>query len=426
MSDAKRQVLEMLDQKKISEQDAARLLEALGEEALVSVEEAQAEQAAAAAKEAPPAAEIPTWEIPAGDWKEKLGMAVEKASEVLDAEGRALEEGLGAMGEALENSVDKAVKTVTEFFEEPENPPVRETGWSPVWEACPQPGPNAIAYTESFAMEKLEKLIVSWVNGPVELRSWEGEAVRVTEYTSRPLNENQRLWRRASSNCLEIRWIQGKFSFSALTMPQKHLIVELPEHLAGSIEKAKISSVSGNIYWNGLGGEELSLSTVSGGVFAEGMQGEDIHLESVSGRIRGKGLSVEDLTVTTTSGQVELEGVEAENLRAETVSGELEVFGNAEGFKLNTVSGAQHLRVSQCPEKAEFQTVSGKIQFDLPENVGFTAKYNSFSGRFRSDFPLTGDLDSKKGKAVYASGDASFSFSSTSGSMSICKVEERL
>lgn len=418
MSDAKRKILEMLEQEQITQQDAARLLEALGEvegepsEPLVSEDMAcfapQAEQK----------------EAPAINWKEKLGAAVGRASEVLDAEGRALEESLGAMGEAIESSVNKAVRTVAGIFEGSERPTIQEGAWSPISEACPQPGPNAIAYTESFAMEELEKLLISWVNGPVELRPWEGDLVRVTEYTSRPLNENQRLWRRVSSSCLEIRWIQEKFSFSALTMPQKHLVVELPENLASSIEKSKVSSVSGNIYANGLAGEELSFSTVSGGVFTESVQGEEVHLESVSGRIWGRDVSVEELTVNTTSGGVELEGVAAEELKAETVSGKLNVSGNAEGFKLKTVSGALHLRVSQCPEEAEFQTVSGKIQFDLPENEGFTVKYNSFSGRFSSAFPLSGSLDSKKGKGIYASGDASFSFNSTSGSMSICKIEE--
>ena len=58
----------------------------------------------------------------------------------------------------------------------------------------------------------------------------------------------------------------------------------------------------------------------------------------------------------------------------------------------------------------------------LPENEGFTARYSTMSGGFRTDFPVSG-LGGKKGQAVYGSGKTQLEFSSTSGSISVKKAE---
>ena len=73
-------------------------------------------------------------------------------------------------------------------------------------------------------------------------------------------------------------------------------------------------------------------------------------------------------------------------------------------------------------DRAELKTTSGKISLRLPENQGFTAKYSSMSGNFTTDFPVRGDVGGRKGKAIFASGDAEYTLNTMSGSMEIRQV----
>ena len=77
----------------------------------------------------------------------------------------------------------------------------------------------------------ISRLRVNWVNGPVEVRPWEGDTLRLTEYSPRPLKEEERLSLREENGCLTVQWTQKPaifLGFRPLTL-QKHLVVELPQ-----------------------------------------------------------------------------------------------------------------------------------------------------------------------------------------------------
>ena len=105
---------------------------------------------------------------------------------------------------------------------------------------------------------------------------------------------------------------------------------------------------------------------------------------------------------TTTAGKLELWGVAAQRRRAETGAGALTAGGNGEELSLSTVSGQLSLQVGQHPRQVKLNTVSGRIYAGLPEGEpGFTVEYSSMSGAFSSQFPLSGELGKRKGRAVY-------------------------
>lgn len=135
-----------------------------------------------------------------------------------------------------------------------------------------------------------------------------------------------------------------------------------------------------------------------------------------------EGASVGELRVETISGEQRILEFAAQYFKGETVSGALTAIGNGEELKLSTVSGPLTVQVGQHPRKVKLETVSGPVEAVLPEGEpGFTVEYSSLSGRFSSQFPLTGKLGKREGSAVYGSGGTQLHLETVSGSMGLCK-----
>lgn len=387
MSEERRRILEMLNAGKITPEDAARLLEALGEEPKAPAGQSASEPAEKT------------------DWisvMESLGEGV----------GKAVQEAIQAASPTLETlsaEVDSAVQEACQAFQESALADIVRPQEVP--QAQPLPlEENAYPYPERGPVSGLR---IEWVNGPVEVRAWEGEFLRVAEYASHPLKAGEQLELVEEKGQLRIRWTREK-TFRGKMFLKKHLVVEVPQGVR--LEEVRVENVSGPTYLSGIGGDSMRVNTVSGLVECGGLQGENLRVESVSGHVELREVSARELRVSNTSGRVFLHGFGAECLRAETVSGSLSAWGNGENLRLSTVSGPLSLQVGQYPKQGRLHTVSGPMEVALPQGEpGFTAEYSSISGGFSSQFPLTGDLGKRKGRAVYLSGGAMLRMDTVSG-----------
>lgn len=397
MSEEKRRILEMLEAGKITQEDAARLLDALG---------AECEEPSPAPEESAGKENGKT------DWAEvleNLGAGVDKAvQEALQAAAPSLE----SLGAGVDATVKQALNvlkhsTVAESFRTPVNPedtplPLEENAYP-----APVGGP-------------VNSLRVEWVNGPVEIRPWDGETIRVAEYAARPLEERERMELQEENGCLRIRWNREK-TFRGKIFLQKHLVVELPRN--ATLGEVRIDNVSGGTYLSTTQGDTMRLTTVSGPVMCWNSRGETLRIESVSGGVSLYGVSSRELRISGTSGKVNLEGFAAEQLRVETVSGAITAQGNGEDLNLSTISGALTLQVEQYPKKVKLNSVSGRVTMLLPqEDLGFALEYSSISGGFSTQFPLTGELGKRKGKVVYGQGGAKFRMDTVSGRIELRKL----
>ncbi len=282
---------------------------------------------------------------------------------------------------------------------------------------CP-PKPSGIPHGESAAPEELKALILSWISGPVELRCFEGEKVQVTEYSSRPLTQEEQMEVILREGTLEIRWCrQEALPFFGHKVPEKHLVIELPQSLSKSLKRISCSLVSGNFYSRGISAGNMEIRTVSGKIYGEDLSGERIQLRSVSGKVLGSGLRARALEASSTSGKTAISGFEAGSLCVHTVSGKIELRGNSETFDLRSTSGTIELDALCCPREGKFHTVSGKIRTAFPENEGFLVKYHTSSGRFESQYPIAGELGRKKGEGTYRLGGAQFHYHTASGAI---------
>ncbi len=381
MNDEKRQILEMVGEGKISQEEALRLLEALGDE-----------------PEAPPAPEPPIEPEVLPRQDDIWGEVEEAAREVGQVISQTAAVAMDAVSEGLKGAVQKI------------------PGVSPWWDSAPG-AEEPMPYTCQDGPLPVDKLDVEWVNGPVEIEPWEGNYVNVTEYSQRALDEGQRLELIVTDGgTMRIRWTRDKGFWKGLRL-SKFLLIQVPAGL--SLEKVKVSNVSGGIKAQGLAGGKWDLNTTSGRIEAAGIRAEKLKLVSVSGAVHAENIQAEDLRLSTTSGRIEALGFGAGNAKINSVSGTVEAYGNGESLKIKTVSGAIELQTQQPPASVRLETMSGRITLALPPDSGFTAEYESMSGAFTTGFPVSGDLGNKSGKAICGDGQIDISMNTLSGKMEI-------
>lgn len=280
-------------------------------------------------------------------------------------------------------------------------------------------GGSQYVYTWDPAEREVSGLKVEWVNGAVELVPGDGDVIRVSERSSRDLESGEKLSLSMKNGVLKIQWKRGFFPFSFFTDNlYKDLTVQVPRSVAGELSSLSCSTASGDVQASGFTAESFDFSTASGLMTLSDLSGADGKFSTVSGRLElERGSFSGDLEVSTTSGETELTGVSAQKAELSTVSGKIGYTGSAEEFHASSVSAPIRGELESRPVLAEMSAVSGDLALVLPENPGFEAEYSSVSGGFSCDFPVEGSSD----RVRYGDGGARFSFSTTSGGISILK-----
>lgn len=488
MSEGKRQVLEMLEQGKITQEDAARLLDALGE----TGEEPPAPQEGGNGEsggEQPENALAPV-EAPSAPGGEKVKQPEGNLSRtVRDIVSGAVDMAKQAVKEArimldgVEISYPVTGSDDLVINMEPPTPPTSPTPPAPPEPPAPpaaeEPGEYNCRSEGTFLTGPVSSLRISWLCGPVEIRPWGGDSPRITEYSSRPLAEEERLWFSYDDGEMKIRWtkdsVDGKEGWPSVTSGikrwfsgvslglSKRLVVELPQSTdcleilkigsaAGAVTVADLpmaledvridtasgavtllnlhgetvhgNTASGAISVRSLVGEEVELHTASGSIELENLTPETLKASSASGAVAARNICGDTLVVSSVSGRLTAENIVGEDVKLSTVSGALRAVGKGESVKANTVSGALEMQMAEMPEDIVLSTVSGAVDLTLPENTGdgFTVNYQTHSGSFESEFPLSGKLDKKSGDACFGDGETEIHITTMSGGIRILKA----
>ncbi len=522
MSNEKRRVLEMLEQGKITEQDAARLLDALGESGELpgtppaqsltlvpaadmesAAEEAarKAEQVESAAEEAARKAEqmesAAEMEGPRQEPKEGVpnltlypegddGLADEISRTVEDTIEQAqkkLGNDWNAIGERINEAVTGKMNAI--FNGMPPTPPAPPAPPAPEAENLAELTEPGTPYQWNIGSGELNSLSIDWVSGQVEIAQGDSNKVVVTEYSKRPLNEDERMHITFEDGEMHIRWCEKRktwgFHRNFLTVKSKKLVVELPggqdgmeevrvntasasvsiAQIAACLDELEVTTASGSVSVSEAHGDDLrlhtasgsiklensrfddaSLKSASGSIWAEGVKADDFDAHSASGSVQTGSITADDFHAATASGSVSVENVTADDLTASTASGGLKVqnfttddanlktvsgslyaSGMADDLHAETVSGGLELHLGGKADQVDLHTISGRIQLYLPETAGgFTANYSTTTGRFDSEFPFTGKIGGKNGCVVCGEGDMEITLSTMSGNMQIRKA----
>lgn len=271
--------------------------------------------------------------------------------------------------------------------------------------------------------DEVDGFDINWVNGRVELKVSSDNMIRITESADRELDEADRMKLSYSGGTLKINWGSAWITFSIFENRRKDLVIEVPREIAGKLEKLNCTTTSGPIDISGFTAEDLNISSTSGKLELSDLKGDSADISTTSGDITLEKISLSDsLSTNTVSGKTQLSGVKAESADLDTVSGAIKIEGTVKELSTNGISAVVSAELSRCPDSVNMNSVSGSLILYLPENEGFEVNYSSVSGSFTSEFPTTGSTG-KSGRAMYASGESSFSFSTTSGDINIRRTQ---
>lgn len=226
--------------------------------------------------------------------------------------------------------------------------------------------------------EPVNAVSVDWVSGKIDISSYDGDAVEISETAVD--DEDYKLRYRVENGKLTVHSEKSGFSFGIITRPKKELTIKIPRAYAQELTELKINSSSAEIKISGL--------TVS----------QTVEIDTVSGGVKAKELT-------------------AASLECNTVSGDIKASGAIEHFDLDSTSGSAEIVTSVPLKSLETDTVSGSVTVTVPESGGFALEFDTVSGDLDCEFPLT----RKNGKHIYADGAAEFEADSTSGDFTVKK-----
>lgn len=252
-----------------------------------------------------------------------------------------------------------------------------------------------------ISAEGIRDIEVNWNSGSVNITVYDGDHIILNESSKDSLEENQRMRYLSKNGKLTIQYCAPfrNFRFWDIRVPDKNLEVKIPKELAAPLAKFEINTTSATVQANGVASKELIIDSVSGGATLENFQTDKLITDTVSGDIIANQVVVRELHVSG-------------------VSGSLDFHGEAHLVETDCVSGTVQIESYVCPKKASMSSVSGGVSLTIPEDEGFTAQYDSVSGEFSTEFLGTGG----KGKFIYKTEDAVFTFDTVSGDMEIRKI----
>lgn len=127
--------------------------------------------------------------------------------------------------------------------------------------------------------------------------------------------------------------------------------------------------------------------------------------------------------ISTVNGDIEISGI-YEACELFSASGSIVFCGESREANCSSTSGNVRLHLEKLPERAECNSVSGKCKVQIPKEEGFCISYQTVSGKFMTDFSLSGTVGEKNGNAVYGENTSrEIHISSVSGDIELFGIE---
>lgn len=183
-------------------------------------------------------------------------------------------------------------------------------------------------------------------------------------------------------------------------------------------EFIQITATNGDVtIEDGIEVGRLSVKTTCGDLTADCASCGKFYFKSASGDCHVSGLTGE-VQVETMSGDVTAHG-HMTQVHLSSMSGDVELSGSFTGGHITSMSGDVRLETGILPETMEVSSKSGDCQVYLPgDQGGFTLRFKTTSGDFRSQFPLQ---RTSRGAIYQDGGNRTFVMSSISGDLRLRK-----
>jgi len=301
--------------------------------------------------------------------------------------------------------------------------------------ASPYTYENADAYSAGDALiaQEITRIDVDWVSGDVIMEEYEGGEIVLSETADKPIEDSLAMRWSVDGCALRIRFAENGAHLPGNT--KKQLTVMIPEGL--NLDILQITSVSANVDIASAYAANAVISTVSGDISVGPAWLNNAFFNTESGNVRlgemyayeayfstvsGNALLQRSdipyvLAFTSVSGNLEGElGGDLAELRISTVSGDIDLEADdIDQFDIDATSGKIALTLGTAPKKGFADMVSASLSMAIPEDASFKVFFESASGDFESEIPVSG------ADGLYTAGDGanSYQFTSASGDMKI-------
>ncbi|HLU23015.1 MAG TPA: DUF4097 domain-containing protein [Bacillaceae bacterium] len=133
--------------------------------------------------------------------------------------------------------------------------------------------------------------------------------------------------------------------------------------------------------------KKLSIRIFHGGISAEGMDADYVTLKTTNGKVDITRINGEKIDIETVNGQVNVKQSQANKLEIETVNGTIDLpTGVYQDIDVKTFNGnINTILPSSGTRKIEAKVVTGNIYLDIPRSVSINGEVSSNLGSYKLD-----------------------------------------
>ena len=164
------------------------------------------------------------------------------------------------------------------------------------------------------------------------------------------------------------------------------LTVSLPAEYAGELSLETSSAYAESSMPLAL--ERFSFNSVSGEMNIWDITAREAEISTSSGRVNTQIKGCETFEFNSVSGDIEAD-IDAASVRASTTSGRIVLQGLTGGLIANSISGSVTADFAALTEDVNVDNTSGRVSLTVPGDSGFSLRYETVSGSFHSDLPVT-------------------------------------
>ena len=336
MQNERKRILEMVENGKISAQEAITLLEALEKKNGATQIESDEEQQDSTTNEQ------------ADNYNKKQK---EDFNKIFQEELKDFRKDLSQLGSLFMDMLNTTVKKVKDFDV--------KTPFGDKYE---------FTYTPEIAQQPVEKVNVDLPNGTVTIEPADGDDLQVTfEVKSPYINESEQETRANVLDKLIVHNDNGKLSIiSDMKLTQINTTILLP-----------VKQLQG-----------ITARLMNGGVSLRDIATQKLSIKTLNGAVKGVHVDFERAKIETSNGAIELREVTGKELEAETMNGRVYIDGALDDIEAKSING--HVIVTTTTEhssKIEAQTVAGVVELYVPRNLSLTGRASTNFGKLDIGIP---------------------------------------
>ncbi|GIN56775.1 hypothetical protein J8TS2_10940 [Lederbergia ruris] len=220
-----------------------------------------------------------------------------------------------------------------------------------------------IPHTFQQAGEEVERIDIDVANGPVRIKTWDQPEVRIECQAKVYRTEDREEARTYFLDHSVFKFENGLLIFGTQSKLMKvEAVVYIPEKLY----------------------KKISIRVFTGGVRGTNLQAESFVVKTTNGKAELTNIRGEELDLDTVNGQVVLVESEIEKVEAETVNGTIKTEGVYKDLGLQSLNGNIDCIVTkQAPRIMETKSVTGNIHITLPNGVAIDGDVQSNVGNYK-------------------------------------------